>query len=887
MNQQKVKPKILIIEDDIELNLLFTTILKNENYEVENYHSGNQILSKVDNLNHDLIILDINLPDIDGFEICKILKNNSSSENIPVVFLTSQRDDIYIVKGYELGAEDFIHKPINTTEFLAKIRLHIKNKLLNDKLIMELWEKNQIAEEHRKLTIAVEQSVNTIVITDLDGNIEYANNAFEKTTGYTFNEAIGKNPRILKSGEQPKEFYENLWNVISLGMQWKGEFHNINKFGKSYWEAATITPIKDAEGKVVRYLAIKEDITDKKNAEQIIIQSENKYRKLFENSQLGIAITTINGKVVEANQAVMDMTGYVYEDSLSSNILEIYVNKEERNLFINQILKEGKVNNFETQLYKKNKEIFYANVNSNIFELSGEKLLITTILDITPTKNFETKLLEEKERAETANKLKSRFLANMSHEIRTPLNAVIGFTDILSSVEKEEFKKNYLHSIKSASKTLLHLINDILDLSKIEAGKMQINKSSVDIKTILFEIKEIFTLKSQQKKIDLFFEIPENLPQYVLFDELRIRQILLNLVGNAIKFTQRGYVKIKVEYINNKNNKNDLILRIIDTGIGIKEESQKTIFTAFQQQEDQDARKYEGTGLGLAISKRLIEMMDGKITLKSKIGEGSVFKIKFCNIEETDETINFSDTFNNENSNVKFDEHLILVVDDNDSSRNIVKNYLSDTNLKIIETDDGNKAFILAKQFIPDLIFMDLKMNGIDGFKAAELIKKEPDLKHIPVIAISAISLTEEQQKQISENFNGFIRKPLERNILIDKLVEFFKQTSININDGSIGLLTDINYENVCKVLEELENILHSEWSEIKNSSDISIIENFGTKIMNIGKENKINIIFDYGKKLNLFCGNIDIDNIQLTLSNFREIINMLKSLKSKLENEK
>jgi PAS domain S-box-containing protein len=366
--------------------------------------------------------------------------------------------------------------------------------------------------ELRKLTHAVEQSDSTIVISDIDGNIEYINPAFTKVSGYSKKEAIGQNPRILQSNQHTPEFYGQMWDVISHGKTWRGEMINKKKNGDLFWEFATISPVKTSSGTTSHYVAIKEDITN---------------RKLME-------------------------------------------------------------------------------------------------LD----------LVKAKEEAEKANQTKSIFLANMSHEIRTPMNAILGFTKLLSESKIDDSQKRYVNTIHSSGKSLLSLINDILDLSKVEAGKLKLSYEACKLSSIFHDIEMMFSQKIADKGLKFIIDLDPKLPETIWIDTGRMKQILINLIGNAIKFTDKGFIKLIAQKKHRWQNRRslDLILKIQDTGIGVPEDQICSIFGVFEQQANQPS-KYGGTGLGLAITKNLVALMDGDITVNSDVGKGSIFQVHFPEVK--------------------------------------------------------------------------------------------------------------------------------------------------------------------------------------------------------------------------------------------------------------
>lgn len=392
-------------------------------------------------------------------------------------------------------------------------------------------------------------------------------------------------------------------------------------------------------------------------------------------------------------------------------------------------------------------------------------------------------LIEARDDAETANRLKSEFLANMSHEIRTPMNSILGFSEIMLNTTDNPKQKNYLKTILDSGKTLLSLINDILDLSKIEAGQLEIHLQPTDIRAVLWEIENLFKPKANEKGIDLYSDLDLNLPKSFKADDIRLKQILLNLVGNAVKFTESGEIEIQVKVVRIQSGLFDLEISVRDTGIGIPDEEQDRIFESFSQQYGQDNKKYGGTGLGLAISKRLASLMGGRISLESKQGKGSTFKLFLPNLEHSEDVVEKSESYLWKDEKFFFKGSSILVVDDVSQNRALVANYLEKQNLKLIEADGGEIAVDLAHKLKPDLILMDIRMPGMSGFDATLEIRKIKGLEKVPIIAFTASTMQRDIEK-LRLHFDGYLRKPVHRSTLLNELLRFLPVEKFESNSS-------------------------------------------------------------------------------------------------------
>jgi len=386
-------------------------------------------------------------------------------------------------------------------------------------------------------------------------------------------------------------------------------------------------------------------------------------------------------------------------------------------------------------------------------------------------------LLKAKEAAETANTVKSEFLANMSHELRTPLNSIIGFSELLYNIAIDVEYNNYVEAINIAGKSLLTLINDILDLSKVEAGMIGLQYVSVNISHLFYDMEKIFCQMMMSKSLKFYVDIDEALPDNIMLDELRIRQVLLNLVGNAVKFTDDGYVRLTAKKVgvNLENPKMISInISVEDTGIGIQEDEQALIFESFRQQSAQDNKKYGGTGLGLAITKKLVEMMNGRVTVKSTPGVGSRFTIEFVDViigEKIELKVMEESVY--QLRNLKFDKATVLIADGIKSSCTILRKMLEYMGLDVIIAKDGQEVLFMAEKSVPNIILMDVRMSVMNGHEVNKRLKENEKTCKIPVVAYTAL-ITNASDHSI-EDFDDVIIKPLTTRNLTDILSKYLR----------------------------------------------------------------------------------------------------------------
>lgn len=617
-------------------------------------------------------------------------------------------------------------------------------------------------------------------------------------------------------------------------------------------------------------------------------QAKEKYRSIFDNAVEGIFQITDRGLLINANPALATIFGYKnVEQVLGKEIFSLLLLPvESKKALFDYLAARDEVIGYETRLVHTDGTPFWCSISARKFFNNKAPYIYFEgfVVDVTQHREIET-AQRERRAAEAANKAKSEFLANMSHEIRTPLNALIGFSELLANEMTDPKYNAYTDAIKISGKSLLTLINDILDLSKIEAGKMELNYGPVSISRLFTEIELIFKGKIHEKNLKFIMHLEQGMPACLELDEIRIRQILLNLVGNATKFTRKGHIRLSANTRPGKTQgRFDFVLLVSDTGPGIQPDHQEIIFDSFRQVDSHLNKQHGGTGLGLNICKRLVHAMNGTIRVTSTPGQGSCFRVCFKDVAPSTE--DGANDCPEPSPDLGVEPAVVLVVDDDNFNRYLLSEMLIKLNQKVIEAKDGEQAVAMAKSEQPDIIIMDIRMPVMDGNEATRALRLDPATKGIPILALTGDLISVAGNPSVRGRYDGYLGKPVKLDALLAELSRFLKICDADHSPlpRPGDCLDDLCVEDIFNP-ESLAHLLETEFLPrchvFEDSLVISRVTEYGEQLLAIAEKHNLNLLIIFSRELLESAAVFDITRIKKNLNRLpgliQDIIHRLK----------
>lgn len=753
----------------------------------------------------------------------------------------------------------------------GQIALAIERKRNEDRLKEQTARLKAVVESSSHLIWTVQRNR---ILTSFNQN--YSNAVFEHQ---------GTRPRVDSHSRSSKpyladpEFQTFLYEKYAQAFEGEPQHFETklrDKNGRDIWRETYLNPIYLPDGSIEEVSGISHDITEKKQSTMAILESEEKFRNIFESFQDIYYRTDINGYITLISPSVYELLGCTPDEMIGNRIEHYYENPKIQERLLRELYRYGKVKNFEVSIKVKNRTPIQTISNIRLLKnADGQPIGIEGVArDITFLKKASEDLMAAKEVAEKSLKVKEQFLANMSHEIRTPMNGIIGMIDLLSDTVLEEEQVDYVNTIKKSSETLLTILNDILDLSKLDAGKMQLKPQPISLKWTIEKLFALFGHMAHSKGLKLDCIVSEQIPNSILGDETRLLQILSNLTSNSIKFTEKGGVTVTLDVEKQYGETLLIKAKIIDTGIGISPENINLLFNSFSQVDGSNTKSYGGTGLGLAISKQLCRLMHGDIGVDSATGKGSIFWFTFeANLTEN-VPINGRETSIQLSKSIVFEGRKphVLLVDDNLVNRKVAGEILKRINVTVDFGENGIQAVEKVTNNDYDLVFMDIQMPIMDGITAVSEIRKL-EKKLPPIVAMTAFSMREDKEKFLSSGMDDYLPKPVKAEALVDIFRKWIKTNDIqneNLSEeahlqASLGQLKIIDpviveqlasyggREMVESIYEDFiteTNILFAEINEAQISNNYETIRSATHTIKGSAGTLGINIVADAAKKI-------------------------------------
>ena len=762
----ETKPfRILFVDDDVNLLKYYKTVLLGAGMEVKTISNPLQSIVAINEFKPDVIVLDVYMPECTGPNVAQVIRQDDKWSLTPIIFLSTETDLDVQLDSMDLGAEMFMVKPIAANHLISAVNSKAKSSRWSNRLNNDL-EKVIRENEYQIVTSNLHDIVS---VADVTGRILEVNDKFCEISGYNRQELLGHNHRILKSNHHPDSFYEDMWKTISSGNVWRGTICNSNKSGEEYWVESTIVPFLDEKDKPYKYVSARTDVT-------LVIQSEERLERSQTFANIGTWDWNIETGGLFWSDRIWPLFGYQKEltETTYENFMAA-IHPDDRQFVGDAVMacvEKGHNYDVEHRVIWPDGSVHWLHERGDVIRNKYDKPthMLGVVQDISKRKLAEQAMIDAREDAEDANRAKSQFLSSMSHELRTPMNAIMGFGQLLGMEIENPLnasQKENVSEILKASDHLLELINEVLDLAKIEAGRIDLSIEDVQAGRVVTESLQLILPLAQKRGIDIKLlrgdtevsvsdlSIDQNI---VRADHTRMKQVIINLLSNAVKYNvENGSITLTCSNTGNQN----LRISVTDTGKGLTSEQSEHLFTAFNRLGAENT-EIEGTGIGLVITKNIVELMGGSIGFESNIDAGSTFWF---------ELPVGSNKFNNEDDANSFNDlrldlevlRTVLYIEDNPANLRLVTQLLSRLpNIHMWSAHEPKLGLELAAEHRPDLILLDINLPGMDGYEVLSILKQDNVMRDIPVIAISANAMPKDIEKGIDAGFVDYITKPID-----------------------------------------------------------------------------------------------------------------------------